>query len=138
MHRAKPDVVAVKGDVYGPERHIGPLDLCEHRGELHRKGHATGLEPDDDHVGEPPVSLHDLMGDAHEGPSDLVGVHDLCAGNKNAPRRARRSLSVSHSGSSRPYGPLWTRFTSEASLYRLFDRRAGLFAPFLHDLGRDR
>jgi hypothetical protein len=55
------------------------------------------LDPDDDDIFQPTVTLDDLVRDAHERPSNLVAVHDLSTGNKNAPFRARRtSLFFGH------------------------------------------
>ena len=115
-HGAQPDVVAVKRDVDGAEGHRHPLDLLEHRGEPFGERHAAGLQPDDDNVFQPAVALDDLVGDAHQGPSNLVGVHDLGTGNKNAPCRARRISLCQPLGLLSSVRPLWTRFTSEASL----------------------
>ena len=46
--------------------------------------------PDDHHPVEPPVALHDLVGDAGDGPPDVVGVEHLGPGMENAPSRGRR------------------------------------------------
>jgi len=77
-----PDVVPVERDVHGPERHGRSLYLAKHRGEPFGKRHAAFLDPDDDDIFQPTVTLDDLVRDAHERPSNLVAVHDLSTGNK--------------------------------------------------------
>ena len=117
QHRTHPDVVAVERDVHGPERHGGSLDVTQDRRELFGQRYAAGLNPDDDNVFETAIALDDLVRDAHQGPANLVAVHDLGTGNKNAPLRARRtSLPIGHSGSSSYVRPRWTCFTCEASI----------------------
>ncbi len=58
--------------------------------------HAAGLQTDDGDAVEAVVALDHLMGDAHRGSGDVVGVHDPLVRNKNAPERGRdpRSLSA--------------------------------------------
>ena len=97
QHGAKADVVAVESHVERPHGHVGAVDVLQDPRQPVGDGDASRLEADDHHVVETVVALDDLVGDAHDRPPEIVGVHDLCPGNKNAPERGRRrSFAFSH------------------------------------------
>src|SRR5205085_962437 len=89
QHRAQADVVAIERHVERPHRHVGAVDVLQDSGQPVGDGDASGLEADDHHVVETVVALDDLVGDTHDRPPQVVGVHDLRPGNKNAPERGR-------------------------------------------------
>src|SRR5947207_617931 len=55
------------------------------------EGDPSGLEADEDDAFQTVVVLDDLVGDAGDGPAQLLCVHDPGPGNENAPVRGRCS-----------------------------------------------
>ncbi len=116
--RPDPDVVAVEGDVERAARHLDALDAVDRLDEALGKRHAAGLQPDHGDAVEAVVALDHLVGDAHRGSGDVVGVHDPLVRNKNAPERGRDpAFPFSHS-QLLPFGPHRTRFTVRMRRYQ--------------------
>ena len=83
------DVVPVEGHVQAAYGYVDALDAPERLGQPPGEGHAPRLQPDEDDPVEAVVVLDDLVGDAGDGPADVLGVHDPGPGNENAPVRGR-------------------------------------------------
>ena len=73
--RPEADVVAVEADVDGAARHRSPRCRASALGELLGDPHAAALQPDEHHRVEAMVALDDLVTDAGDRPTDVVGRH---------------------------------------------------------------
>ena len=73
---AEADVVAIEGHVDGAHGYVDALDLPEGLGQSSRQGDAARLQAQEDDAVEPLVVLGDLVGDAGDGPTQVLGVHD--------------------------------------------------------------
>src|SRR5581483_5853817 len=100
QQRAQADVVPVEGGVQRAQGDGRALDALELAAQTLGQGHATRLEAHEDDVVEPVVALDHLVGDAGDGPAQVVGAHDLGPGNENAPNRGRQSTFTFGHGSS--------------------------------------
>ena len=74
-----------------PDRHVDALDPRQGLGQAAGQRDAAGLQADEDDAVEAVVALDDLVGDAGDGPAQVLGVHHLGPGSENAPVRGRRS-----------------------------------------------
>ena len=74
--RRTADVVPVEGHVEGADRHLDALEGGDGGGQALGHRDAPGVEPDQHDVVGAVVALDDLVGDAGDGPLQVVGLED--------------------------------------------------------------
>src|SRR5439155_10047116 len=107
------EVVAVEGDVEGPDRQPDTLVGVDLLGQPAREGNAAALDSDEAEAVRAGLLLDDLVGDANDRPADLVRGHDAAARHRSswplgpvpASRRSAGSPESPAHGPARRFGP---------------------------------